>query len=99
MGRRSRQTPLGEPVTLKVAGGSNCSSVAGALVKYMQEKSRVSLMAIGAGAVNQMMKALAIARGMAGSSGVDLAFTVGFAEEMVDNEKKTAIRINVFERR
>lgn len=91
----ARQAKPGEEIVLRVAGGSNSTSVAGALVKYINEKADVSLVAIGAGAVNQMMKALAIGRGMAATSGKDLSFTCGFGDEMVGDERKTAIRVFV----
>jgi stage V sporulation protein S len=88
-----RPTVPGEAIVLRVAGGSNATSVAGALVKYVQENAKVSMKAIGAGAVNQMMKALAIGRGMAATSGLDLVFTCGFSDEMINGEKKTAINV------
>ncbi len=95
MTNEDRGAKPGEEIILRVAGGSNATSVAGALVKYVQERAEVSLIAIGAGAVNQMMKSLAIGRGMAATSGLDLSFSVGFADEMVGTERKTAIRVYV----
>ena len=49
--------------TLKVSSKSNPSSVAGALANVIREKSSVEVKAIGAGALNQAIKAIAIARG------------------------------------
>ena len=80
---------------LRVAGSSNVQSVAGAMVKYIQEGADVVLTAIGAGAVNQMMKSIIIGRGMAATSGMDLYFIAGFADEMIGTERKTAIRVMV----
>ena len=85
-------------MVLKVSGGSNTKSLAGALVKYREEGAKVSLLAIGAGAVNQMVKALCIARGMSAQAGIDLWFTCGFQLEKIRGERKTAIKIYVRER-
>lgn len=82
----------GTQVELKVAGGSQASKVAGAIVKYMQEGRKVSMIAMGAGAVNQMVKAVCIARGMAGPYGWNLTIIPGFVNEIVSGESKTAIR-------
>ncbi len=83
---------------LKVASGSQSSKVAGALVKYMQEGRVVSLLAMGAGAVNQAVKAICIARGMAAPQGWNLSVVPGFVDETVDGAKKTAIRFFVANR-
>jgi len=86
-------------IELKVAASSNPSSVAGSIAKNLQEGKTVSLLAIGAGAVNQMVKAYAIARGYMAPSGVDLILKGGFTDiEILDNnetKKKTAIRFQV----
>lgn len=84
-----------EGVLLKVAGGSNSSKVAGAIVKYMNEGHGVSLVAMGAGAVNQAVKAIAIARGMAAPQGWNLSCIPGFSDENVDGITKTAITFRV----
>lgn len=57
---------------LKISSKSNPNSVAGAIAGGLQENKRVELQAIGAGAVNQSMKAIAIARSFVAASGVDL---------------------------
>jgi stage V sporulation protein S len=62
------------------------------MVKYMQEGKDVEITTIGASAVNQAVKSLAIARGMTASSGADLLFNVGFTEEIIDGELRTAIK-------
>lgn len=83
----------GEEVELRAASRSNPSKVAGAIVKYIDEGGRVSVKAIGAGAVNSMMKAVTIARSMAASVGYDLSFVSGFVDEMIEGEKKTALKV------
>lgn len=85
----------GTEIVLKVASGSPAPKVAGALVKYMQEGRVVSLLAMGAGAVNQAVKAICIARGMVGPQGWNLSFIPGFSDEMVGGVSKTAIRFFV----
>jgi stage V sporulation protein S len=81
-----------QTINLKVSGKSDPSKVAGAIVKYMHEQCEVEITTIGASAINQAVKALAIARGMVGTSGYDLSFIVGFAEETIDDELRTAIK-------
>ena len=84
-------------IELKVAAESNAASVAGSIAKNLQEGKTVSLLAIGAGAVNQMVKGYAIARGYVAPSGMDLALKGGFTNvEIMDKgelNKKTAIRL------
>lgn len=80
-------------MNLRVAGRSDPSSVAGSAVKYIHEGFNVSLTAIGAGAVNQMLKSVTIARSMAASGGKDLYFVSGFATETINGEEKTAMKI------
>jgi len=82
-------------VTLKVAGRSEAKGVAGAIIRYMQEGSRVSLLAMGAGAVNQAIKAFCIARGMGAPYGWNLSCIPAFTDEIVDGTRKTAIKIRI----
>lgn len=84
-----------DAISLKVAGGSNSSKVAGAIVKYMEEGTVVKVVAMGAGAVNQAVKAIAIARGMAAPQGWNLYCIPGFSDEIIDGMKKTAITFQV----
>lgn len=81
---------------LKVAAASNPSSVAGSLVKNIQEGKDVTLLCIGASAVNQAVKALGIARGYIASQGVDLYFKVGFTNLMIDGNERTALKFFTF---
>lgn len=87
-------------IELKVAARSNPSSVAGSIAKNLQEGKTVSLLAIGAGAINQMIKAYSIARGFVAPSGYDLVLKGGFADITIKNkdgkeEEKTAIRMHI----
>ncbi len=82
-------------IVLKVASSSNPSSVAGALVKNMQEGKEVELLSVGAGAVNQAVKAVAIARGYISSQGVDITIKPGFEDVEIEGNKKTAVKLIV----
>lgn len=82
-------------IVLKVASSSNPSSVAGALVKNMQEGKEVELLAVGAGAVNQAVKAVAIARGYISPQGVDITIKPGFEDVEIEGNKKTAVKLVV----
>ena len=84
-----------DTINLKVASRSETASVAGAIIKYLNEGCTVELTGIGAGAVNQSVKSLCVARGIAASQGENLAFTCGFTEEDVDGRVKTAVKFRV----
>jgi stage V sporulation protein S len=80
---------------LKVSATSKPKSVAGALAAVLREKGTAEVQAVGAGAVNQAVKAIAIARGYVAPNGIDLVAIPAFAEIMIDNEERTAIRFIV----
>ncbi len=80
---------------LKVATHSNPKSVAGALAAILRERGTVELQAVGAGAVNQTVKAIAIARGFVAPSGLDIIMVPAFSEILIDDEKRTAIKFVV----
>ena len=79
--------------TLKVSSKSNPSSVAGALANVIREKDSVEIQAIGAGALNQAIKAIAIARGFVAPSGKNLICIPAFTDIIIDNEERTAIKL------
>lgn len=80
---------------LKVSAKSVPNSVAGAIAGVVREKGEVELQAVGAGAANQAIKSIAIARGFLASSGIDLVCTPSFASIDIDGEERTAIRLIV----
>jgi len=81
---------------LKVASRSNPNSVSGAIVGAVEQDGAVELHAIGAGAVNQTVKAIAIARRSIERDGASaLKVIPGFLELEIDGESKTAIRFVV----
>ena len=78
---------------LKVSSKSNPNSVAGALTNAFREKGSVEIQAIGAGALNQAIKAVAIARGFVAPSGKNLICIPAFADISIDGEERTAIKL------
>ncbi|MBE3598053.1 MAG: stage V sporulation protein S [Limnochordaceae bacterium] len=80
---------------LKVSANSKPKSVAGALAAVLREKGSAEVQAVGAGAVNQAVKAIAITRGFVAPNGIDLVCIPAFAEIEIDGEERTAIRFIV----
>ena len=80
---------------LKVSAKSNPNSVAGALAGVLREKGSVEIQSIGAGALNQSVKAVAIARGFVAPSGMDLVCIPAFTDVEIDGEERTAIKLIV----
>lgn len=78
---------------LRVSSKSNPNSVAGALAGVVREKGGAEIQVIGAGALNQAIKAVAIARGYIAPSGCDLICTPSFADVAIDGEERTAIKL------
>ena len=80
---------------LKVSAKSNPKSVAGALAGVIRERGGAEVQAIGAGAINQAVKAVAIARGFVAPSGLDLVCIPAFVDVTIDGEERTAIKFIV----
>ena len=80
---------------LKVSTKSNPNAVAGALAAIIKEKNVVELQAVGAGAINQAIKAIAIARGFVAPSGKDIICIPAFTDIVIDGEERTAIKLIV----
>ena len=78
---------------LKVSTKSNPNSVAGALAAIIKEKNIVEIQAVGAGAINQAVKAIAIARGFVAPSGRDIVCIPAFTDIEIDGEERTAIKL------
>jgi stage V sporulation protein S len=85
----------GAEIILRVAGGSQVKAVAGAIGKTIREKNVPIIVAIGAGAVNQAIKAICVARGMLAPEGVDIVVKPGFKDEEINGQPRTAIRMQV----
>lgn len=80
---------------LKVKATPVPNSVAGALAGVIRERGTAEIQAIGAGALNQAVKAVAIARGFVAPSGLDLICIPAFTDIMIDGEERTAIKLIV----
>ena len=80
---------------LKVSTKSNPNTVAGALAAIIKEKNIVEIQAVGAGAINQAVKAIAIARGFVAPSGRDIICVPAFTDIEIDGEERTAIKLIV----
>ena len=80
---------------LKVSSGSNPGATAGAIANGIRERGETQMQVIGPRAVNQAVKAIAIARGYLAASGVDLYFTPNFSSVFIEEQEKTAIHFTV----
>ncbi|CDD93193.1 stage V sporulation protein S [Coprobacillus sp. CAG:826] len=84
--------------TMKVRKDSNVNAVAGSIANILREQDSIEVQTVGAGALNQSVKAITIARGFLAPSGIDLIITPSFQEVKIENEMKTAIRLKVEKR-
>lgn len=80
---------------IRVAANSRSTAVAGAIAGVMREQEQVDVQAIGAGAVNQAIKAITIARGYLELDGIDIVCVPSFVEVLIDGQERTAVRIGV----
>jgi stage V sporulation protein S len=83
---------------LKVSSKSKPNSVAGAIVGALKEKPVVEIDVVGAGALNQAIKAVAIARGFLAPSGQDVSLTPAFRDIEIQGESRTAMRLFIEKR-
>jgi len=80
---------------IKVAAKSRSTAVAGAIAGVVRESGRAEVQAIGAGAVNQAVKAAAIARGYLALDGINVVCIPSFVEVEIDGQERTAIKLAV----
>ncbi len=80
---------------LKVSSKSSPASVAGAIAGMMKDGVQVEIQSVGAGAVNQAVKAIAISRGFLSPIGIEIVCVPSFADIVIDGEYRTAIRFSV----
>jgi stage V sporulation protein S len=78
---------------LKVSGTSRTSAVAGAIAGVIREQHRAEVQAIGAGAVNQAVKALVLATGYLRQDGIQITFVPEFADVTIGDNLRTAIKL------
>ena len=81
--------------TLKVSSKSDPNRVAGALANVLRDKGSAEIQSIGAGALNQAIKAVAIARGFVAPSGKNLVCITAFTDIVIDGDERTAIKLIV----
>lgn len=80
---------------IKVSSQSRTTAVAGAIAGVVRENGRADVQAIGAGAVNQAVKACAIARDYLEEDGINVIVIPSFVDVMIDDQERTAIRLEV----
>ena len=80
---------------IKVSGTSRTSAVAGAIAGVVRENKRAEVQAIGASAINQAVKALALARGYLAKDGFDIIFIPEFVDVQIEDKVRTAIKFVV----
>jgi stage V sporulation protein S len=90
---------MNKPITdvIKVKGSSRTSAVAGAIAGVMREYKRAEVQAIGASAVNQAVKAMALARSYLAQDGIPIVVIPEFVEVEIDGKIRTAIKFLVQE--
>lgn len=80
---------------IKVSGRSRTSAVAGAIAGVFRENKRVEVQAIGASAINQAVKAMALAKSYLAEDGYTIVFTPEFVDVEIDDKIRTAIKFTV----
>ena len=82
-----------EVMTIKVASKSEPKEVAGMVANLVKEEKNIEIQAIGAGAVNQAVKSVAVARGYVAPMGINLSCIPAFANVDVEGETRTGIKL------
>lgn len=85
--------------TLRVSAKSKPNTVAGAIAGVMRDDGEVEIQTVGAAALNQAIKAVAIARGFLITSGTDLMCVPSFSEIEIDGNERTAIKLLILKRK
>ena len=80
---------------IKVSASSRTSAVAGAIAGVVREHKRAEAQAIGAGAVNQAIKAVAIARGYLQEDGLDVICIPEFTSVDIEGKERTALKLTI----
>lgn len=79
----------------KVSSKSNPNSVAGAIIGVSNENKEIILVCVGAGAVNQAIKAVAISRGYAAPSGIDFSISPSFKTIYINDDEVSAVSLKI----
>jgi stage V sporulation protein S len=91
----TENTDIGHIDIIKVAASSRTSAVAGAIAGVIREHQRADVQAIGASAVNQAVKALALAKGYLAEDGYDIVCVPHFVDVDIEGKLRTAIKFSV----
>jgi len=91
-----RRPPVVVPRSLRVSAASDPNAVAGVLAAALRHMGSADLVAVGAGAVNQAVKAVIIARRQVAGNGIDPVFVPLFSRVEIDGREVTAIRLSVY---
>ena len=91
----ARQPHHSEVSMIKVSATSRTSAVAGAIAGVIRDHKHAEVQAIGAGAVNQAVKALVLATGYLKLDGIDVTCTAEFADVTIDDKVRTAIKLDI----
>jgi stage V sporulation protein S len=83
------------PDIIRVSAKSRSTAVAGAIAGVVREHGRADVQAIGAGAVNQALKAATIARGFLELDGINVVLVPSFIDVDIEGQQRTALRISV----
>ena len=94
-GAKAVPEPMHVTEILKVSTRSRPSAVAGAIAGVMRARGEVDVQAIGAGAINQAIKAIAIARSYLLDDGIDVCVVPSFIDLLIDDQDRTALRLFV----
>lgn len=97
-GPPSSSAPRPSTEVLKVSTKSRPSAVAGAIAGVIRENGQAEVQSIGAGATNQAIKAVAIARSYLQEEGIDIICVPSFIDVSIDDEERTAIRLLIEKR-
>lgn len=95
---QSREVTTAAPTAtmfLKVSASSRPSAVAGAIAGVVREKGRAEVQAIGAGAVNQAIKAVAIAIRYLEPNGINVVCIPAFTDVCINDEERTAVKLTI----
>lgn len=90
--RRKKEIKMNEEI-LKISSKSNPNSIAGAIAGQIKENGKSELRAIGAGAINQAIKAIVIARGFLTPSGIEIVCIPAFTQVKFDGEERTGMKL------
>jgi stage V sporulation protein S len=83
------------PDIIRVSAKSRSTAVAGAIAGVVRENGRADVQAIGAGAVNQALKAVTIARGFLELDGINVVLVPSFTDVDIGGQQRTALRLSV----